>query len=219
VSLWHAEGNANDSASGGNNATLQGGASFAPGEIGQGFSLNGTTAYVERVIATNLEPGPNSFTLSAWVNTTSNTRQMVLSKFQCGGACPAGANSLYFLEVAGDVGCFDIRDTPGVEQRICGTRLIADGAFHHLLAERNLTANTVQIYVDGTLDISATLTVLGSITDNDGEADPFIIGANRTAGQFTHELFFAGVIDEIAFYNRALSAAEVSALYHSIAGP
>src|SRR5438132_1222 len=45
VSWWKAEGNANDS-QGDNNGTI-GGATFAPGEVGQAFSFDGVDDYVD----------------------------------------------------------------------------------------------------------------------------------------------------------------------------
>src|SRR5712692_3427355 len=45
VSWWPADGNADDIA-GGNDATLMGGATFAPGKVGQAFFLDGIDAFV-----------------------------------------------------------------------------------------------------------------------------------------------------------------------------
>src|SRR5437867_10003102 len=55
VSWWPGDGNADD-IQGGNNGTLQGGATFGTGEVGQGFSLNGTSAYVSVPDNANLYP-------------------------------------------------------------------------------------------------------------------------------------------------------------------
>jgi len=38
-----------------------------------------------------------------------------------------------------------------------------------------------------------------------------VIGAHVVPGQTTKELFFAGLIDEVKIYNRALTASEVQA--------
>ena len=46
VGWWAGEGNASDSA-GTNNGALYGGMSFAAGEVGQAFSFDGSSGYVE----------------------------------------------------------------------------------------------------------------------------------------------------------------------------
>src|SRR4029077_7996286 len=46
VAWYPGAGNANDIQNG-NNGTLQGGATFAPGKVGQAFSLNGTDAFMQ----------------------------------------------------------------------------------------------------------------------------------------------------------------------------
>jgi hypothetical protein len=46
VGWWPAEGSADD-VIGGDNGTLEGGATFAPGEVGQGFRFDGTNGYVQ----------------------------------------------------------------------------------------------------------------------------------------------------------------------------
>ena len=64
VGWWKAEGNALDSA-GTNNGVLQGGAGYAAGEVGQAFSLDGSTGCVQIPDAPALQPA--SLTLEAWV--------------------------------------------------------------------------------------------------------------------------------------------------------
>src|SRR4029077_17286827 len=66
VSWYRAEDNANDFADG-NNGTLQGGATFAAGEVGQAFNLNGTSNFVQVPHNANLNPGSGSFTVDAWI--------------------------------------------------------------------------------------------------------------------------------------------------------
>ena len=95
VSHWPAEGNAVD-IHGSNNGTLFG-ATFAPGQVGQGFSFDGVDDYVRVPHSTDLEPGTGSFTIKAWVKTSSNVVQDVIVKCEpCGAVIPQEANrSLY----------------------------------------------------------------------------------------------------------------------------
>ena len=64
VGWWPGEGNAND-VIGGNNGILEGGATFTPGIVGQGFRLDGTNSYVQIPDAEALKP--TNVTVEAWV--------------------------------------------------------------------------------------------------------------------------------------------------------
>ena len=67
ISWWPGDGNANDIQDG-NNGTLQGEATFAPGEVSQAFSFN-SNGYVQVQDNSNLEPA--QITVDAWVNPAS----------------------------------------------------------------------------------------------------------------------------------------------------
>ena len=234
VSWWPGDGNAIDIVDG-NPGTLQGGASFAPGKVGQAFSLNGVDDFVEIAHNPNLDPGTGSFTVDAWVKSTATADlQMVISKYECGGQTCArliplpdpaeGATSTYFLSVTtgGKLDVF-LRDTDGGGacgggQCLVGAAPIADGKFHHIAMVRDIQANNLLLYVDGNLDIGVPLNAgaQGEIRDDEGEPDPFLIGASALA-RFppvtTKANFFSGTIDEVEIFNRALSAGEIRAIY------
>jgi RHS repeat-associated protein len=79
---------------------------------------------------------------------------------------------------------------------------------------RDLTASEFRLYVDGRLEASAALNtgVDSAIQDDDGEPDPLVIGAAFIGGATTQENFFSGLLDEVAYYNRVLTAAELAGL-------
>ena len=65
VSWWPGDGNADDII-GSDNGTLQGGTTFAGGEVQQAFSFNGVDAYIDIPHNDNLDPtGP--FSVDDWV--------------------------------------------------------------------------------------------------------------------------------------------------------
>lgn len=80
--------------------------------------------------------------------------------------------------------------------------LVNDGVWHMIAGVR--TGDTIKIYVDGTEQGSTSGTVIDNNTLNLG------IGANRNG-----ELPLDGALDDLRFYGRALSSAEISALYQS----
>ena len=65
VGWYPGDGNAVDIQSG-NNGSLQGGATFAPGKVGQAFSLNGSSAYVQAPAIAAQDP-TEAGSLDAWV--------------------------------------------------------------------------------------------------------------------------------------------------------
>src|SRR5213592_4188082 len=65
ISWWPGEGNADDIQDG-NNGTLVGGATFAPGMVGQAFSLDGVNDWVEAPDADNLDLS-SQITIDAWI--------------------------------------------------------------------------------------------------------------------------------------------------------
>ena len=74
VSWWPGDGNAND-IQGGNNGTLQGGATFASGEVGQAFTFPGTSNAV--IVPDNANLNVQHFTIDAWINTTGAAEQFI----------------------------------------------------------------------------------------------------------------------------------------------
>jgi hypothetical protein len=79
---------------------------------------------------------------------------------------------------------------------------VLDNTFHHLVGQK--TSSGVQIYVDGVLKTS--LTVSNSIV--------YTLGPNLMIGRHGNggTRYFNGVIDEVKIYNQTLSASEISTL-------
>src|SRR5437762_12176106 len=71
VSWWPGDANAND-IQGSNNGTLQNGATFAAGMVGQAFRFDGVDDYVHVPAAASLGVA-NAYTLDAWVLSTGPT--------------------------------------------------------------------------------------------------------------------------------------------------
>lgn len=218
VGWWSGDGYCYDLA-GTSHGTARGGLSFAPGLIGPAFQLDGQSGYVEIADHPNLEPGTNSFTLQAWVCTT-NPSGVIVSKYECGGYCPGCvAASLYQLSMAAGCPVAYIRnrtsDCVGSSGLYASNSPIADGLFHQLAMARDFAASQLLLYVDGRLAVATPLdpATSGNIIDDDGEADPILIGATIQAGTQARQAFFTGLIDEVAFFNRALSAKDISQLW------
>src|SRR5207248_1831917 len=180
------------------------------------FSFDGVNDYVRVLDNPNLYPGAGSFSVDVWIKTPPGHPGDIIVHYECGGSCQGGANSLYALGVdpngklAGD-----LRDSTFSSQGLTSTTIVADNAFHHVAMVRDTANSQLLLYVDGVPDAIAALTVTGTIKDDDGEADPVTIGADIQAGTSNLLSLFSGVIDEVEYLNRALSASEIQAIYNA----
>jgi hypothetical protein len=76
----------------------------------------------------------------------------------------------------------------------------------------------MRLYRDGVVEASTAIDshVLGAIKDDDGLPDPLFIGATplgQSSSSYTH--FFNGIVDEVHYWNRALSIADMQALFNA----
>jgi hypothetical protein len=200
IGWWQAAGNANDSI-GTNNGTLVGAASYAPGEVGQAFLFDGTSGYVSIPDSPSLDILTQSITIETWIkmNHTSpnSTWEGIVTKGNNSWRLQAtiNAKTVYF---AADGSTHDIYSSRGVN----------DGKWHHVAATYDGT--NMLLYVDGTLD--ATQAASGAISQT---SDPLCLG--QTANAYGN-CFFDGLVDAASIYNRALTAAEIQAIYAAGSG-
>ena len=203
-----------------NNAagSVQGGATFtANGARGQAFSLDGTGDAIEYSAAPWQYPA-GDFSIVAWIKTTQATGSMiVIEEYECAGFCPGNdASSMWRLGVDNGKAVGIVREggTAAGAVEIAGAASVADGAWHHIAFVRDTTANKGLVYVDGALSGSMDLTadMDGPIVNADGDNDPVVIGAHITGGTSNLEQFFNGAIDEVGFYDTALSLTDVQGL-------
>jgi hypothetical protein len=194
VSWWRSENNALDMI-GGNNGTLQNGAGFAVGEVGQAFNLDGIDDYVAVPYAANLDFGPMTpLSVDFWALQTSaaSTQHMIGERLGCfpGNLTWQVSEDATGGLTFGTVGNFV---TTGSSLQLNTWTHVAgtfDGA-------------TLRIYVNGTL--AGTLT--GTLGPNINA--PLSIGTAGTCQSF------GGKIDEVEIFNRALSQIEIQSIYNA----
>ena len=153
VSWWPGDGNALDIVDG-NPGTLQGGAAFAPGKVGQAFSFDGLDDFVVVSDSASLDL-TDQFTLDAWINpsglhSAGPTSGPLISKI--GGA--AGNNG-YQLGIRGNNGemfCeFNAAEEPWPTNALSVTlpSAIPMGQWSHVACKYDNA--DLYIYVDGVL--------------------------------------------------------------------
>jgi hypothetical protein len=197
ISWWTGNLTANDEA-GTNNGTLENGATYAPGEVGYAFSLNGVNQYIDIPASTDLAL-TGQVTVVAWINRfTMGIQHSIAEKYE-------PTNGGYALRVASnDKIQFYCLSNSYVGTSVTGTTTIISNVYYHVAGLWDGT--NLAVYVNGVLDAAY------NSTENPGPgSSPFRIGA-RGDDTMTP---FAGVIDEVQIYNRALADSEIQAIYEA----
>jgi len=206
VGSWLFSGNANDSSSNGYNASLIATPTLTAdrhGTASSAYALNGTSQYikVDNVAGTDaLDLVSTSFTISVWAKAAAaNQNGGLVSKYQTGFANgyamnisnPDGAGTLYL----------------GADKSSHSSAGINNSTawIHYVWVYDISTPTAVQLYINNVL---ATTTALGGNLGVASNTDMLTFGndfGNR---------FWAGAIDDVRIYSKALTVAEIGALYN-----
>ena len=166
---------------------------WTTGKFGQALSFNGTSSWVTVNNATSLNLS-NRMTLEVWVypTTTSGWRTVIMRE----------PNANYYLDSSN--GSFtgagpSAGVNNGSNQDVYGSSSLPLNTWSHLAATWDGT--TLRVYVNGAQVASKAIGQAIVATTS-----PLHIGGNSNWGEY-----FAGKIDEVRVYNRALSQAEIQA--------
>ena len=216
IAYYSMGGHARDTSHWGNNhhATLHGDASFATethDSKGQSVLLDGTGDYLS-VPGWKVIGGANPRTVSMWIKTNFAVDDTDYD---------AGLVSWGNAAVAGQKLAFRIQSNDGVNGAIrfevnggaiIGSTVVADGQWHHVAVVVPVGAtmvSEVKLYVDGAEE-TASATIDHAV--NPGNVEDFRIGLDSNG------YHFPGHIDDVAIFDLALSAAEITA-YHAASAP
>ncbi|HTJ01004.1 MAG TPA: LamG-like jellyroll fold domain-containing protein [Dongiaceae bacterium] len=207
IAWWPGNGNANDII-GTNNGTLLNGTSFAAGEHGQAFSFDGVNSNAVTFGNTVGNFGTNNFTVEFWISTTAGGEEAIFEKRPICSFC-----SMFSIRMGGPgvgsgrLGFEMYSDTAGNNAgSLVEPTLINDGMYHHAAFVRQGT--NLNFYIDGSQDASGTTFGITSISNN---AD-FKIG-NSVCYPGDGTVPFAGKLDELTFFDQALSPVQIQAIY------
>ncbi len=190
-----------DSSYTGKTGTVIGTANWVAGMHDNGFQFNGAT----KIQATGLMGSPQNVSVAAWANLTQTDHK---------GSEIISLGDHFGLRLDDSVngssefsGAFLYDGTDviyvAVEQTFAGT------GWHFFAATFDDTNNLFELYIDGELAASETVTSSISYASR---------GSNTVVGRHGNgstNYDFKGVIDDAAVYNYALSAAQVAELYES----
>jgi hypothetical protein len=192
VGWWSADGNALD-IQGANNGTTTN-ITYATGKVGQAFSFNGFSSFVQVPHSPTLNL-TNRLSILAWINVNStgtNSTARLLDKHTF------NSSDGYHLVVA----------TNRLQMKL-GTVIINGRATLPLntfaLAAGTFDGASLKLYINGVLDTNLNSSL---VIPTNGVA--LRLGADLAGGSA-----FKGLIDEVMLFNRALSAAEIQSIYNA----
>ncbi|MBP7708471.1 hypothetical protein KA107_02205, partial [Candidatus Pacearchaeota archaeon] len=194
VGYWPLNGNASDYSGNGNDGTENGGVIYASGKVGQAGSFDGNDDSIS--LGNNALFNPitgENFTLSAWIYPLSSSSTVILSH---------GDNSYNFYLESGTHIQFAKAMVDNTRQN-SSTTPVALSQWHQVIITNTVGGN-VSFYIDGAFVSSADF--LYDYSYNNALS----IGSTITEG-----MYFEGLIDEVAIWNRSLNSTEISTLYNS----
>ncbi len=200
-----------DSSGNGYNATLYNGASWTAGQTDGAISANGINQYIATP-PINLS-STHAFTLAAWVS-----RTWLNSGFNALIEASANYNNTssgfaFFVDDSSDCGIssailIGVHGSGGYALNCYAPP--ASGGWHHLavVCDKSQPGNQqVSFYIDGIPQISVSSPYATTNYDTFGN-QPFYF-FSRSGVQY----FSAGMVSDLRLYNRALTAAEIEAIY------
>ena len=203
ISWWPGDGNADDIQND-NNGTLENGATFASGQVGQGFSFDGVNDHVSIGNPPSLK-FTDELTIDAWTNPNDLSegqdaaivakwgQSLSLDSYWFGIGKQGGV-----LKVAGAIGVSGVQDFG-----LYGGDIPANTWSHVAMTYDNVTGANI-LYLDGQQVGSRTR--LGGIFASDKNVRIGLQGSMAPRP-------FPGLIDEVEIFDRALSAGEIQAIY------
>jgi hypothetical protein len=177
------------------------------GKISLGAGFNGTTS--EIILGTAI-PMQTNLTIAAWVKTANlGTRQVIF------GDSDATATQVYELDLQASQKLRFQWSSSGTDFRSYITDAIAinDNNWHHIVVTQ-VGTGAPQFYVDG-VAVSSSLSGSGGAATKPA-AQTSAIG--EYGGYAAGLSFWNGAIDELGYWSRALSSADVTQLYNGGAG-
>ena len=205
VGWWPFNGNANDESGNGNNGTVNGATltsdRFGNANAAYHFSNNGNVQNIVTNYAGILSQNDRSISVWYLQESISPTESQALCGY--GGGSLATAFSSTTLN--GRIG-LDVNNSRRHYS------LSTPSQWNHavLVYQSGNSISTVKVYLNGVLQTNAALTFGNQTTPLNTSS-----GANFTVNAASLPFMFFGKIDDIGFWNRALTQQEITAIYNS----
>ncbi|WP_166408943.1 LamG-like jellyroll fold domain-containing protein [Labedella phragmitis] len=174
-------------------------------------SFNGVNTYAASSVRLAAKP---TFSQEAWIKTTTKRGGVLMGMSTSRTTANDSFDRQLYMANTGQVYFASIDS--GAVKTVNSTSRLNDGKWHHVVA--TVGAAGARLYVDGALQSSRTDQRTGA---------PLVagaywhVGAHQLTGRpaIPASIYFAGTIDNVAAYDRPLTAAEVKAHYQAGTAP
>ena len=209
VGWWRGEGNGNDSA-GTNNAYAMPHVSFTNGIVGQAFSFDPENLPFGTYSGVQIADQPayaltNSLSIEAWIRPRGDGYYIFYR-----GDNRSGLDPYQMSMGLNNIVSFAITDASGNSVGVSAP--LVYNQWWHVAGTLDGASGNLSLYTNGSFAAQITTTVrpFGALIPGDSPG----IGIGNVNDGFNN-FPFRGDIDEISLYNRALSAAEIQAIYNA----
>lgn len=171
----------------------------ADGKIGSCYSFNGTSSYIklDKALFNN---NTNEFSYACWFKPTSTNQSVCLFSNRTG----VNSNGFtIFLFNSGNL----LFDT-GTRMTVAMPSAITANSWHHLVFTWRRSNGRKEVWVDGTLAISATQTELPTTAS----ATCSFIGASQDTSTTINANYLKGCLNDVRIYDHVLSTSEIKEL-------
>jgi parallel beta-helix repeat protein/predicted outer membrane repeat protein len=191
-----------------NHGTIYG-ATWTTGIIDGALDFDGADDYVALPDNEPVWLPQNNFTLAAWVYPADYAGAKILDLNFTASANPDYDQGYAVGRNNNGQISFEMNTTTTTDENTRTNDALVTGRWYHIIALRNST--TQAIYLDGQLNVSRTCA--SAPIDFVGGYDDDRVSIGRVTTNIVNDLYFAGKIDEVRIYDRALSAGEINAIY------
>jgi hypothetical protein len=197
LGLWHFDGNWQDSSGNNLHGTAYGGAEIVPdGKSNSAASFDGSGAYSDFGSSAVLRPA-HAVSIEAWIRINPDSSG---SMYIAGNADQTTMTG--YGIVIQNSGLLEFRIGNGTWRSVTSSTALTLGLWHHIAG--TFDGGKLRLYINGVLDNETAAEAVITYSA------PFRAGyAAGTSG----EGYYAGLIDELAVYNRPLSDDEIASRY------
>lgn len=210
AAAWYPGNGTAEDVQGGNHGTLQGGAYFTKGgKVGPAFLLDGVDDFVHVPASGSLNVGAgDGLTVEMWIKPSDLSQWRPLIEWNNGSAY--GTHFWMNVNYGGSLGpgslYGNIVDANGFHHYVGTAAILEANVYQHVALTYDKTSGTARIFRNGVLIVEASV---GTFTPQ--TAYDLYLGARPGAQPYQ------GRLDEVGIYNRALTAAEIQAIFDAAA--
>lgn len=196
-----------------NNGTLQNGAGYTSGKVGQAFSFDGNDDIVQIADNPTLDFGTGDFSVEAWIKwngaqtNSGNNEYGIINKTAGYASSPGWGFEISTYGASGGnatIIFYNTGQSTWNNTNVETATPYPPDMWHHIVGIRQ--GSTLSFYVNGQLMQTKTHPEAALNVDNN---QTLIIGDHNWGPNFP------GQVDELAVYNRALSASEIQAIFNA----